>query len=81
MGDNLPELLYTEWRKNLPDPTSVPSWGNAPTEQRLAWEAAAVVARKHVQVQCAAQVTSEYDRQRDAEYAIRVCSKQWSLKL
>jgi hypothetical protein len=45
MGDALASEMYEAWRKALRDPFEVPAWGNAPTEVRLAWEAAAVVAR------------------------------------
>lgn len=47
MGDGLPEKLYMAWRAALPDPTDVPSWGNVPSEARLAWEAVAMVAHHH----------------------------------
>ena len=80
MGDNLAELLYMAWRSSLlssvPD---LPSWGNVrDPDVRAAWEAAATRARVEIKGQCATQLTSEYERQCDAEYAIRVCSKQWS---
>jgi hypothetical protein len=49
VGDNLAELLYTAWRSERfafePD---LPSWGNVrDPDVRLAWEAAANVARRH----------------------------------
>lgn len=33
--------LYETHRRALEDPTSVPAWGNATTEERRAWEAVA----------------------------------------
>lgn len=36
--------LYEARRRKLEDPSSLPAWGNAPTEERLAWEAVAEAA-------------------------------------
>jgi hypothetical protein len=80
VADALASELYEAWRKALRDPFEVPAWGNAPTEARLAWEAAAGVARTTVQARCAAQLTSEV-HERGALDAISLVSKQWSITL
>lgn len=61
MGDDLPEKLYMAWRSALlssqPD---LPSWGNVrDPDVRAAWEAAAALARGHVQGQCSTDLQRE----------------------
>lgn len=44
----LAEILYTVKRSQSPDPTAIPSWGNAPAEERDAWVVVAARARAEV---------------------------------
>lgn len=48
MPASLAETLYHAWRRAQHDITAHPAWGNLESEQQLAWERVAEVARQEV---------------------------------
>jgi hypothetical protein len=80
MSDGLAEKLYFELVKNTPNiGIEAPPWNRLAKRDRLAWEQVAILARKHMHAQCAAEL-GRYRDELGSANAVDTCVERWSTK-